>query len=135
MKHKSERTKCLEAFQRLRVLEESKDGYAKCVTCGRVLPVSQMDGGHYIPRWYKHSELDHRNVHAQCRRCNRFLLGDLITYREWMVKEYGEDVVVEMEAKRDEPVSLTASDYREMAKIIRVRIREIEKRIAKEGKE
>lgn len=124
---KSERTKCLEAFQRLRVLEESSHGFAKCVTCGRILPVSQMDGGHYIPRRHRHSELDPRNVHAQCRYCNRFLNGNLIAYREWMVKRYGEDAVSKMEAERDFPSAMNGMDYIQAAKLFRAKAKALEK--------
>ena len=83
----SARTKCLRAFQRLRVFQESCGGYAKCISCGRVLPVSQLDGGHYIGRRHTSTELEPDNVQPQCRKCNRFLAGDVVAYRIGLIKK------------------------------------------------
>lgn len=58
-----------------------------------------MDAGHFIPkgkggqsgvRW------DERNVHAQCSGCNAFHQGRTLDYQDYMLKEYGQEVIDEL---------------------------------------
>ena len=93
----SNRQKCLSAFQRMRVMEESCNGYATCISCGKVIPVGEADGGHFIPRRDRATELLPENVHAQCIECNRFLSGNVDAYREGLIAKYGIDYVDRIE--------------------------------------
>jgi 5-methylcytosine-specific restriction endonuclease McrA len=123
----SARTKCLRAFQRLRVYQESCGGYAKCISCGRVLPVSQMDGGHYIGRRHTGTELEPDNVQPQCRQCNRFLSGDTIAYRAGLIKKIGEKRVERLESMIGEARKRSSKEYDELAKEFRKELRELQK--------
>jgi len=49
-----------------------RDGYVTCITCGKRAPIAQMDAGHFIGRRIQVLRYDERNVHPQCRYCNRF---------------------------------------------------------------
>lgn len=125
----SARTKCLRAFQRLRVFQESCGGYAKCISCGRVLPVSQLDGGHYIGRRHTITELEPDNVQPQCRQCNRFLAGDVVAYRIGLVKKLGVERVERLESllESKDPKKKTSKEYEELAKKYRKELRELQK--------
>jgi hypothetical protein len=124
----SARTKCLRAFQRLRVFQESCGGYAKCISCGRVLPVSQLDGGHYIGRRHTSTELEPDNVQPQCRKCNRFLAGDVVAYRIGLVKKIGVERVERLEGMLESKTSKkTSKEYEELAKKYRKELRELQK--------
>lgn len=59
-----------------------------------------MDAGHYVPRSNKATILDDRNVHPQCRDCNRFKHGAKAQHREYIIRTYGLEVVEELESKR-----------------------------------
>lgn len=72
--------------------------YCKCYTCKRVHRWKEMDCGHYISRVYLATRWDERNCRVQCKKCNRWLHGNREIFRERLVKEYGENVVKEMEA-------------------------------------
>ncbi len=125
----SARTKCLRAFQRLRVAQESCGGYAKCISCGRVLPVSQLDGGHYIGRRHTSTELESDNVQPQCRQCNRFLAGDAVAYRIGLIKKLGVERVERLESLLESKDSKkkTSKEYEELAKKYRKELRELQK--------
>ena len=65
-----------------------------CISCEG--PVEQA--GHYHSQGH-HSALrfDPVNTNGQCRRCNMFLHGNLIKYRQGLVSRYGEQVVETLE--------------------------------------
>ena len=72
----------------------------RCYTCGVVKDVAYMDSGHYKSRGSRgHSGLyfDERCIRLQCKRCNGFEGGKPAEFREGLVREYGEDVVQELE--------------------------------------
>lgn len=77
-----------------------KDGIVSCYTCGYQNHYKKMQNGHYISRFYKQTRWDERNCRVQCAMCNLWKNGDATTFRENLVKEYGEQVVQEMEASR-----------------------------------
>jgi hypothetical protein len=94
----SPRQKALSEFQRyVRYRDSDERGYAKCISCGRVYPVKQMDGGHYEQRSNLATELDEDNVHAQCKRCNGPLQGNTVAYRMRLVERIGVERVSRVE--------------------------------------
>lgn len=70
-------------------------GLVHCVTCPIVLPWTQMDAGHFIPRACLFLRHDLRNVHPQCQDCNRYHRGRPAKYSvylgfdmvEWLMQE------------------------------------------------
>lgn len=87
--------KLLEKTQRIfNAYIRARDSH--CISCGG--PVEQA--GHYHSQGH-HSALrfDPINTNGQCRRCNMFLHGNLIKYRQGLVEKYGEDIVKELEER------------------------------------
>ena len=72
----------------------------QCYTCGRWYTVKTIQNGHFISRGKNILRFSEINCKPQCVGCNVFKKGDLITYRENLVKEYGEDKVKWLEAQR-----------------------------------
>lgn len=70
---------------------KKRDGY-RCVTCGSMH--GPMQAGHY-----EHDVLDYDeiNINCQCKRCNRFLSGNLGRYGDYLREKHGE---VEYQALR-----------------------------------
>lgn len=92
------RQRCLMSFQKLRRIQEANpDGMVRCISCGKVMHWKEAQGGHYIPRACVPTEMDLDNVHPQCQRCNGFLNGNLILYRNGLVRKIGEDRVRRLE--------------------------------------
>lgn len=73
---------------------DSKDGYFQCISCSKILPVSKMNAGHYVPQ--KNSSLlriDEENVNGECEGCNCFDKFHLVGYRKNLVEKIGEERV------------------------------------------
>lgn len=58
--------------------------------------------GHYFNQG-NHSGLryDMDNIHGSCIKCNLYLSGNLIKYRQGLVDRYGESFVTKLEAKAE----------------------------------
>ena len=95
---KNIRDRAMANFQKLRRLEEANnEGYVSCISCGVRIPWQEAQGGHYIPRANRATEIEHDNVWPQCQRCNGFLNGNPIPYRRNLVKRIGEARVKRIE--------------------------------------
>jgi hypothetical protein len=81
-------------------MRDSEDGFFICCSCGQRKPFEQADAGHFINRRWMALRYDERNVHAQCRSCNRFDEGNMIGYTRFMLKTYGEDIVDLLESMK-----------------------------------
>ena len=86
-------------FQKwIRMRDEGKE----CVSCGNLNPKG-FDAGHYKKaEIYSGVIFDERNVHRQCSKCNRFLGGNELNYREGLIKRYGIQFVTELEQYANE---------------------------------
>jgi len=67
-----------------------------CICCGSY---NTSDAGHYFSQG-QHSALrfNELNVNLCCRKCNYFLSGNLINYRNGLIKKYGEQRVLLLES-------------------------------------
>lgn len=63
---------------------------ARCITCGDIYPIEDMDAGHMIPGRTGGILFDEEITHAQCRKCNRDGNGEKQAYRLVMVARHGE---------------------------------------------
>jgi len=139
----TERNGALHELQRYKVeLEMSSNGYNRCITCGRI--VNDAQGGHFIPRTHRATELEEDNVNAQCPRCNMEEGGRQLIYRDELAKKIGEERVerlinmyraslgseeaferLEPEDQRKISYRKTASDYHE----IRIKYKHLRKEL------
>lgn len=72
------------------------DGMVRCVTCGKYDHWKETDAGHYISRQYLSTRYDERNVHVQCKSCNRFHEGMKDEYTLFLLKTYGVGILEEL---------------------------------------
>jgi hypothetical protein len=73
---------------------DSENGYFTCISCGKTLPIQQMNAGHYIPQ--KNSSLlrfNEYNVHGECISDNGFNEFHLINYRKNLINKIGQEMV------------------------------------------
>ncbi|MCF7945933.1 MAG: recombination protein NinG [Spirochaetia bacterium] len=95
---KTARDKCLSAFQKLRRVQcADENGYVTCISCGKKLHWKESDGGHYISRRYRETELEEDNVWPQCKKCNMYGAGEHADYRRNLIRLIGEDRVQRIE--------------------------------------
>ena len=77
-----------------------KDKGKACISCGS--NSDQKDGGHYLKaEVYSGLIFDERNCSSQCRKCNRFLNGNELNYRDGLIKRYGKEFVEQLESEKD----------------------------------
>lgn len=94
----SARTTAMSLFQKLRRLQcADSRGYAKCISCGKVMHYSKMDGGHYENRKNRATEMESDNVWPQCKYCNGMLEGNKIAYRNRLLAQIGQERVQRIE--------------------------------------
>lgn len=74
-------------------LRDSDGDYFVCCSCGATKAYEQADAGHFINRRWMALRWDERNVHAQCRSCNRFDEGNNIGYVRFMQRTYGDQMI------------------------------------------
>lgn len=67
-----------------------------CISCGAQV----TEAGHYLSQGHNSEfRFNELNTNGQCTRCNRFMHGHLIAYRQGLVKRYGEERVLMLESR------------------------------------
>ena len=108
MRYKGKKAKAWEAVK-ARTRRKEKH----CYTCpAKWLEGANAQSGHYQPVAIVGSNntraWDERFIHLQCSRCNGAGQGMQVSYRRHLVRDYGEEVVVqydkEVKAKKVSPV-------------------------------
>jgi hypothetical protein len=84
--------KVMSLYIRMRDSKEFHYKYFRCISCGRVLPVSQEDCGHYVGRSNLSVRFDTRNMNGECRYCNRMDSSHLIGYRRNLIMKLGKQM-------------------------------------------
>ncbi|KUY28039.1 recombination protein NinG [Elizabethkingia ursingii] len=63
-----------------------------CISCKRLNTKDQCNAGHYFSRGnYGSVRFDLDNIHSQCIHCNFHEHGNLIPYRENLIKKIGQE--------------------------------------------
>ena len=116
-------------YIRTRDSQEFEGRQFRCISCGRILPIAQADAGHYINRTHMSLRYSEDNVHAQCRRCNRFDEGNMVGYRQGLIEKIGEQRLVLMEAQKYAKHKLSVAElliladhYKQMTKQFKYQI-------------
>lgn len=79
-----------------------RDDKQPCISCG-IEQTDLWDGGHYKKaEIYSGVIFDENNCHKQCRKCNRFLNGNELNYRQGLIQRYGIDFADKIEQKANE---------------------------------
>lgn len=91
-----------------------RDKGKKCISCSNKLQ-GKFDAGHYVSSGScKALTFDENNVHGQCVACNQHKHGNLISYREGLIKRIGEANVLELEQRRHETVKYTRNELQQI---------------------
>lgn len=109
----------------VRVRDEGKP----CISCGIKLTENGIGGGVDCGHFRSvgsapNLRFEENNAHAQCKRCNRYLSGNVIEYRKGLIQRIGLAEVERIEANqtvkkytRDFLIQL-ASEYRAKTKVL-----------------
>lgn len=103
--------------------------YAKCITCGRILPVGDLQAGHMIPGRTNGICFDESMVYAQCYSCNVTNKGEKQAYKAIMIAKHGEEWYALKEQAKKTPTDLPDWLLREMNKEILAKIKKLKESV------
>lgn len=86
----------------VRQRDANDQGFIKCY-CGAYVHWKDADASHFVSRQHLHTRYDERNVHASCRKCNRFLEGNKEDYSLFLIKKYGPEIFKELNENKRKP--------------------------------
>ena len=98
-----------------------RDRELGCISCGGHIQHAGhyfSQGNHSAIRFGLPHTLAYHNTNGQCIRCNMHLHGNLIKYRQGLVKRYGEDYVKRLEEFAEMPENKKKKWSRDELKII-----------------
>ena len=78
----------------IRRRDVNSDGYGECISCNKKIHFTESDAGHFISRQHLSTRWDERNVHLQCRKCNRFEYGRQYEYSIKIGGEIAEELLI-----------------------------------------
>jgi hypothetical protein len=96
-----------------------------CYTCNKQGDKLTTDAGHLISRVHAILLFDEDNVHCQCKRCNMYLSGNLLEYRQRFVNQNGEEKFNLMYSIRHTPCSYSIVDFLELEKMFKEKLKKL----------
>lgn len=109
-----------------------RDKHKPCISCG-CLPGDMVrggtfDAGHYRSRGSaSHLRYNTLNCFGQCKKCNRYLSGNVVEYRKGLIARIGAERVEELEMDNN-PRKLTIDYLKRVKKIFNYRKRIYERK-------
>lgn len=101
-------------------LRDIKDG---CISCDKG---QSEQGGHFWPMGSKSAlRYNEWNINGQCVSCNKFKHGNLLEYRERLVKKIGEDKVKWLDAHRNDYRKWTRDELEQMIVEYKAKVKQI----------
>jgi len=109
----------------IRKRDSQRSNYCLCISCGRLVHLTDADVGHFIPRSFTGTRWHEQNAHLQCQNCNRFNDGNVILYENELVKKYGISVVGALHRDSRKIVKMSDADYRNMIEYYKFKLSEL----------
>jgi hypothetical protein len=93
-----------------------------CISCQK--PPLKKNAGHFFnANNHYNVRFDEDNVHLQCEHCNTFLSGNLIFYRENLIKKIGIESFEALENKARITRKFSISEVKEIIEIYKAKIK------------
>ena len=73
----------------IRLRDAMPNGMCRCISCGRIKPLKEIDAGHFHSRRFMSTRFDPMNVNGECRFCNSYDSDHLLGYRENLIRKIG----------------------------------------------
>ena len=83
-----------------RRLKANQFGFCSCFTCSDVRHWKEMDTGHFIDRRWAATKYYLLNLEVQCRKCNRYLDGNLAVYKRQLETKHGSWIISHLNGMR-----------------------------------
>lgn len=102
-----------------------RDAGNVCISCQKK-PLKENAGHFYNANNHWSVRFDERNVHLQCEHCNTFLSGNLIYYRENLLKKIGIEDFENLSAEAMKTRKFTIDELKEIISTYKKKIKELE---------
>jgi len=96
-----------------------------CISCQKT-PKKENAGHFWNANNHYNVRFDENNVHLQCEHCNTFLSGNLINYRENLLKKIGEGEFQLLEAEAKKTRKFTKEELKEIIETYKKKIKQYE---------
>ena len=97
-----------------------------CYTCKKSKNFKELQAGHYVDRTHIRTRYDERNVHPQCVHCNYFLEGNKSAYTLHLIKDYGKNIIKELDTLKNKRGGLSWVELDEMVKHYKPKVKTME---------
>lgn len=106
-----------------------RDKNQPCISCGCILQGELLgggfDAGHYRSRGSApHLRFDLRNIHGQCKRCNRYLSGNVNNFRDGLLHRIGIESLLALESDNT-PRKWSIDDLKEIKALYKRKLKEL----------
>ena len=102
----------------IRLKYADRNGYVKCVTCGKRDHYKNLHAGHFIDGRNNSILFNERLVFPQCFHCNSKLMGCLagnkVSYTLFMLKRYSKKQIEEFESMKFQTKKMGISDFKDI---------------------
>lgn len=112
----------------IRLEAANQNGYCKCVSCGKLLPIKEIQAGHYHTRNNHLTRWDKRNVNPQCCTCNYREEGSKYGYSKYMFEHYTVEELEELNRLAHTSVKFSIDALDAMSQQFLDEIRQLEKK-------
>lgn len=102
-----------------------RDAGNVCISCQKK-PLKENAGHFYNANNHWSVRFDERNVHLQCEHCNTYLSGNLIYYRENLLKKIGITEFENLSAEAMKTRKFTIDELKEIIATYKKKIKELE---------
>lgn len=99
-----------------------RDKGLKCISCNKK-PLKENAGHFYNANNHWNVRFDEYNVHLQCEHCNTFLSGNLINYRDNLIKKIGIEGYKELEERAKATRKFTVDELKEIINIYKNKLK------------
>jgi len=102
---------------------DNNTGYCNCISCEKKVHFTETDAGHFISRQHLITRYDERNVHAQCRKCNRFEYGRQYEYSLALGSELSDELL----QKSRSILKMSDQEWQELYELFKNKLEELKK--------
>jgi hypothetical protein len=103
-----------------------RDKGQNCISCGKK-PLKENAGHFYNANNHWSVRFNELNVHLQCEHCNTYLSGNLINYRENLLKKIGIEDFELLSSEANKTRKFTIDELKNIIATYKQKIKEIEK--------
>ena len=101
-----------------------RDEGLNCISCGKK-PLKKNCGHFYSQGGHANVRFDEDNCHLQCEHCNTYLSGNLLNYREGLLKRIGEAKLDALSQRANETRKYSNEELQELIKKYKKKIADI----------